>query len=87
MQVQDGLSEMMVLGRDEVEDARNNARECLQAMTGIDDVETRRSLWRAASRYAQLGREKMRAETGGEYPAPALSTVGGAGGLVYSVDR
>lgn len=70
---------MEVLGRDELVDCREARDRCLAAIVEGVDVETQRSLWRAALRYAQLGREKMRAETGGEIPAPALSAVGGDG--------
>jgi len=44
--------------RDGYEDARECAARCLTAMSDCTDVEDRRSLWKAAVRYAGLARMK-----------------------------
>lgn len=49
----------MEVGRNGVLDAYEAARRCLAAMGDTQDIDARQGLWKAASRYARLGREKM----------------------------
>lgn len=45
--------------RDAVRDAMEARRRCLEAMATCADEETRRSLWRAALRYAERARGEL----------------------------
>ncbi len=48
----------MEVRRDEIADARECSRRCLEALDGCEDIETRVSLWRAALRYRALAEKK-----------------------------
>lgn len=62
----------MEVGRD---DGRVQMRRCLEAMTQTADIETRRSLWRAAVRYSQ--RDRGERPAGPEKNSRPLACAGG----------
>lgn len=60
-------------------DAQIARDRCLLAMESTDDLETKRSLWKAARKFNQ----RMRSETGAagrETAGPSLAALGGARG-------
>lgn len=62
------------------------ARRCVEAMVEVQDVETRRSLWRAAVRYAQKDRTDAAGERNGSV-RPHAQALGGSGGrLAHDLD-
>lgn len=58
-------------------DGRIAARRCLQAMSETQDIETRRSLWRAAGRFMRKGGERREGLENPYTPLPL--TAGGVG--------
>lgn len=61
-----------------MEDGRNDALiardRCLQALVESEDLETRRSLWRAAIRYNE--RDRTSRPSGLDFARPALAREG-----------